>query len=81
MKNTTYEVFYYTLEPSYYDRSERNYVIKTFTDRQEALDFAEEAKRFHPAQIKVKSITEEYLLDLRDTENYKENRVEKNEKK
>lgn len=77
MKNKTYIVSYYILEPSYYDRSERKYTDKTFNNRQEALDFAEEAKKSHPSQIVVKAITEEFLLDLRETDDYQENRAAK----
>jgi len=77
MKHKTYTVFYYTLEPSYYERSERNYFHRTFFSRKEALAFVEEAKKVYPAQIVLKAVTEEEVLDLRDTDNYKENRAEK----
>ena len=75
MKNKTYEVVYYVLEPSYYDRSERNYASKNFTKKEDALAFANEAKKKYPAQILVTCITKETLLDLRDTDDYKENRA------
>jgi hypothetical protein len=75
MKNKMYEVIYHTLEPSYYENSERNYVRKTFKTRKETLDFVEESKKVYPAQIVAKLITEEILLDLRDTDDYKENRA------
>jgi hypothetical protein len=75
MKNKKYEVVYYTLEPSYYENSERKYVKATFNTRKEALTFAEEAKKVYPAQIVAKVLTEELLLDLRDTDDYKENRA------
>lgn len=74
-KKTTYKVSYYTLEPSYYDRSEREYHTCNFTKRQEALDFADAARKKHPAQILVTRTTEEVILDLRDTDDYQENRV------
>lgn len=77
-KKATYRVTYHVLEPSYYDRSERVYTSQDFTDREEALGFAEEAKKKWPAQILVTCITEETLLDLRDTDDYKENRAPKN---
>jgi hypothetical protein len=77
MKKEIYEVSYYTLEPSYYENSERNYVVETFKTREEALNFVEEARKRHPAQIVVKVITEEFLLDLRNTDNYKDNRAAK----
>jgi hypothetical protein len=74
-KTTKYEVTYYTLEPSYYEHSEKVYVKKTFTDRKEAFTFVEEAKKYFPAQIVLKAITEQHLLDLRDTDNYQENLI------
>jgi hypothetical protein len=75
MKKTIYKVVYYTLECSPYDHSERNYTTKDFVSRKEALAFAKEATKVYPAQIVVKAITEEFLLDLRDTDNYQENRA------
>jgi hypothetical protein len=74
-KKTIYRVVYHILEPSYYDRSERNYTTKEFSSRKEALAFAEEAKKFHPAQIVVSRKTEETILSLSDTDDYKINRA------
>ena len=74
-KKATYRVTYYVLEPSYYDRSERVYTCKTFTERKEAFDFADAAKKKWPAQILITYTTEETVLDLRDTDDYKKNRA------
>jgi hypothetical protein len=70
-----YEVVYYTLEPSYYEHSEKHYVRQTFNVFEEALAFVEDSKKFYPAQIIIKALTEEILLDLRDIDDYKENRI------
>lgn len=80
MKNSEYEVFYYTLEPSYYDRSERKCFTRMFKTDKEAMDFVEEIKKKHPAQITMKKITEEFILDLRATDDYQENRVRNDQK-
>lgn len=73
-KKVVYRVTYHVLEPSDYDRSERVYTRKVFTKRREAFDFADEAKKKWPAQILITRTTEETVLDLRDTDDYKQSR-------
>lgn len=76
-KTTNYNVWYYTLEPSYYEHSEKNYVSKDFTSRKDALSFVKEAKKLYPCQIVVTRTTKETLLELRESDNYRGNSVKK----
>lgn len=74
---TNYNVWYYTLEPSYYEHSEKIYVSKDFTLRKDAFSFVREAKKLYPCQIIVTRTTKETLMDIRGSDSYKVNSVKK----